>query len=145
MTELSQAVSEMKRVLERYNKFQECVLTDIVWTNQGTSLEIVFDYIWGEDGKIRSNVDQQAKVVLRFSLVQEFHMRAGLNQAMLAEPDRINWGINEIALVDIDEDETALAPYCGLSLPFYHAIILWETERRIDIVFSHLDVVCSAQ
>ncbi len=136
---LSNAI-QMIKTIEQYNKFAECLLLEINWTHYGTTAELVFNYVWTVDGKIRSNLGQEERVILKFKLVQEFHLKNALSDAILAQPERLNWGINEIALVEIEDNADFLKTYRGLSIPVHHAAIMWEDERRIDIVFGELEV-----
>jgi hypothetical protein len=132
--------TQMMKTLEQYNQLAECILLEMNWTHSGTTAELVFNYVWTDGGKIRPNLEQEEIVVVKFKLVQEFYIKNALNDAMLAQPERINWGLNEIAFVKIEENEAFLKNYRFLSIPFHHAVILWEDERRIDIVFGDLEV-----
>ena len=132
--------TQMVKTIEQYHQFAECILVEINWTNYGTTAELVFNYVWTDDGKIGSNLEQAEIVVLKFKRVQEFHLKNALNDDILAQPERINWGLNEIACVRIEDNADVLKSYRSLSIPFHHAAILWEDERRIDIVFGDLEV-----
>ena len=55
----------------------------------------------------------------------------------------MNWGMNEIALIRLEDDENMLAPYRDLPLEHHHVAVLWEDDRRIDIVFVHLEIGAS--
>ena len=137
-------VTQMIKILEQYHQLAECILLEINWTHYGTTAELAFNYVWTDEGKIRSHLEQEERLVLKFKWVQEFHIKNALNNAMLAQPERINWGLNEIAFVKIEENEAFLKNYRFLSIPFHHAAILWEDERRIDIVFGDLEVESQA-
>ena len=126
--------------LKAYRNFAECILLEINWKNYMTTVELVFNYVWDKLGKIRHDVDCIQRVTLSCNLVQEIHFKGGLNPSMCSEPTQINWGINEVALVRLQEQEDFLHPYHALPVPFHHLSVTWEFDRRIDIIFSNLDI-----
>ena len=129
----------IENILEEYNDFRECILQEVAWEDQGTTLELTFDYVERQDGEVLLDL-QRDSITMRLFLVQEFHVRNALNDAILREPYRINWGLSEVALVELKEDEKFLAYYENPVVPLHHLAILWETERRIDIVFSGIEM-----
>jgi hypothetical protein len=133
----SRNISEL---LEKYHNFDECVLVDIDWRDYGLTVDLAFNYIWQENGTIRANLDAEEIVILRFKLVQELHVIGALNEAKITQPEAVDWGINTVALVKMEEKEEFLNKYRNFSIPFHHVAVRWEYERRIDIVFSDLEV-----
>lgn len=131
----------ISRVLEEYNNLSECILLECNLKNYGMTVELVFNYIWEDNGTVRSNLKSQEILVLTFHIVQELHIRNVLSDIVCINQEEINWGINEIALVKIENDQNFLCPYQSLSIPFNHIVIFWEDERRIDIVFSALEII----
>lgn len=129
---------EIKELLESYHNLSECVIEQINWTDFGTTVEVVFDYIWTDDGRIRPDLEHPENVTLKFRLVQEFRMHNALNAAMCAHPEEMGWGLNEIAVARVNDD--VYDQYRFLPVPFNHVAFLWEDERRIDIIFSELEV-----
>lgn len=130
----------MKDLLARYHNFGECILLDVRWKQRGFSLELVFDYIWKGEDVVRDNLDVEERVVIRFSAVQEFHASHEWNDYILSEPEIINWGSAEVAQVRLEDSEPLLGKYRSRPMPFHHVSIRWESERRIDIVFSELEI-----
>lgn len=124
--------------LKRLKNLEECVLLEVVWHNYALDVDLVFDYIWDEKGNIRKDLDTPKRLVLSFYLVQEFHFQANLNDSMCLEPERINWGINEVALVKLNDTPDFLHRYTGLSIPIHHIEVVWEDERRISIIFNRM-------
>ena len=132
----------MENLLTKYNHFEDCILLDVRWKQWGYSLELVFNYIWNEKGVIRGNLDiAEERVVVRFSAVQEFLVRNQWNDSLLTEPDLMNWGSGEVSLIRLENSESLLEKYGSRPVPFYHAAILWESERRMDVVFSELEII----
>jgi len=135
-------LSFMKDLLAKYNNFEECILLDVRWKEWGYSMELVFDYIWKEKDVVRENLGiEEERIVIRFSAVQEFHARNEWNDTNLREPQEMGWGAGEVALIRLENSETFLEKYRSRPVPFYHVAILWESERRIDVVFSQLEVL----
>jgi hypothetical protein len=64
-----------------------------------------------------------------------------MNASMLAEPERMDWGISEVASIRLEEDSLFLSKYRHLAIPFHHLTCWWENDRRIDIVFSELEIM----
>ena len=136
-------MNRIQELLDKYQTLGECVILNINWLHYGTTIELVFDYVWDDDGKIRTDLEQEDRITLRFRLVQEFHLKNALNSSMVLEPQEMNWGINEIARIKLVENENMLRPYASLPKEFHHIAILWERgdQRRIDIVFSEFDII----
>lgn len=138
-----ETMENIKSLLESHRNLQECVLLDIRWLHFGTTIELIFDYVWDESGKIRADLNQKEPVIVRLKLVQELHLNNALNESMILEPYQINWGINEVAAVRLEENQNMLKPYNKLPKPFHHIAVLWErgNVRRIDVVFSEMEIM----
>jgi hypothetical protein len=130
----------MKDLLAKYYNLEECVLLDVRWKQWGFSLELVFDYIWKEKDVVRNNLDVEDRVVVRFSAVQEFHASYEWNHNILSEPKVLDWGSAEVARVCLENSESFLAKYHSRPMPFHHVAVRWESERRMDVVFSELEI-----
>lgn len=131
---------EIAAVLEDHHSFGECILEDVRWRDYGITLDLVFNYIWDNGDRVRDNLDQPLLKTVTFHGVREFHVRNELNEAMLLSPERINWGIGEIAVMRIADDPHFLARYGGLPVPTHHVVCQWESERRVDVVFTSMEV-----
>ena len=79
--------------------------------------------------------------MIRFHVVGEIHLKNGLNDSQLTHPHLMNWGMNEIALIEIQDDREIMRPYMNSPVELHHAAVLWESDRRIDIVFSELAII----
>lgn len=134
--ESSEAINDYLRTHE---EFGECILEDVVWRHFGTVVDFVFDYIWSDNGTVRTDLDQRKDLrTLTFSNVQELHVRNALGEDMCLHPEDLDWGLSEVSSVRLVNDEAVLTPYQTLPLPFHHLRCAWEgtDSRRIDIVFS---------
>lgn len=131
---------EIKEALSRYRFLQECVLTSINFSDQLTGVELSFNYIYGNDGALRSDVDRNQIVTLKLSLIQAFRMKGGLNANQLLNPEMINWGLNEVSIVKILDNSSLLKECINLNVKLHHLEILWETDRSIDIIFNSMKI-----
>ena len=127
---------EVETWLAKHQGFSECIIERLVLSDYGTTFEVVINYIWDGTGRLRSDLDESRRITLRFLLVQELRINNALTRQMLAAPENINWGLNEVALVMLVEkpDQIRSDP------SFIHVAFLWEGARRIDVVFAELDV-----
>ena len=147
--------SKMIELIYNHHQFQECVLTEIKWRNWGLGLDLVFNYIWPDcDGFFiderghkrvklvtpRSDLDTPLFKTLSCQLVQEFSVHNYLNDQVINHPDEVDWGFSEIALVDIPDDNAFLSKYRHHRIAFHHVRVLWEGDRRIDIVCKDLAI-----
>lgn len=132
---------EIQELLNQHHSFSECIIADFDWARFGTEVELTLRYIYDDDGHIYKSMDDWRTLVLRFLLVQELRISNGLTQTMCNRPEQLNWGFSEIALMKLVENSELAEPFRELSMPFHHMSILWETERRIDIVFSEIEII----
>ncbi len=138
-------LATMQEWLRDHNHFSECIIEEMRLNDYGTTLELLLNYIWANGRTLRSKLDEPELITLRFSLVQEIHIINALTPAMVAGPEQLNWGINEVALVEINADGLA-TQYNALPKPFYRCTFKWEgMQRRIDLVFWQLELVSRAR
>ncbi|MDP1857259.1 MAG: hypothetical protein Q8K82_01230 [Gemmatimonadaceae bacterium] len=126
--------------LARHGDFGECILEDIRWCHFGTVLEIDVDYIWEDDGTVRSEYAPKNLKTLVLRNVQELHVCNALNVYMTLHPEELNWGLSEVSSVRLLDEEHRLSKYQALPVPFHHLSFNWEDERRIDVIFSTVEV-----
>jgi hypothetical protein len=133
-----------KKDIEKYfhdhKDFSECIIEELVLKDYGTTLEVVFNYIWTDTGELRPNVNEPNDIILRFNLVQELQICNALTASMLRSPESINWGLNEVALLKVIDDQASRADETSCP-PLTHVAFLWEGDRRIDVVFVELEVL----
>lgn len=113
---------------------QECIIRSVVWSEPEMGLVIQLSYIWTDEGRICFEAGAQPRVLtLDFSLVDRLVMHNAINSAMLAHPERLDWGVSEIARVDVPE-VTGTGDFALMHF-------LWEGDRAIDVVFRELRVL----
>jgi hypothetical protein len=134
---------DIREFLRVHHGFGECVLTDVRWEHHGTVITLVLNYIWDEEGNVRGNLDEPDFVSLRLFNVQEFHLRNALSEYLSLHPAELGWAISEVADVQLVEESELLVPYEKLPIPLHHIRFIWEGDRRIDIIFSTMEVVKS--
>ena len=137
----------MEELLDRFSTFGECIIQQVQLGNFQTEIKVLVDYIWGEGGTIRPDLGKRPEIVaLWFRRVQEARFRNGLNDAMLVESVRLDWGMNEVAAIQVLDDPAVLGPYADAAIALRHAAILWEggpgnrLPRRIDIVYGDFEL-----
>jgi hypothetical protein len=138
---VSADLAEIRKILQRFNGFRECVIQELIWKEQQFALDVLLTYIWTDDGRVSYTVGARPKLAcIRFSLVQEIHFRNQLRDAMISHADKLNWGTSEIAKLEVDGDSESLLPYRNLARPFFHAQFVWEWGRMIEVVFGDISV-----
>jgi hypothetical protein len=118
-------ITELMADLARWRYLEECLLQDMRLIDFGSGLELIFNYIWGDDGNVREDaLDRVVPVTFTLSGVESLRLVGALTDAMRSDPDCIDWGLSEVARVVPFDSSVGL----GLS-------IRWEGRRRIDIEF----------
>jgi hypothetical protein len=115
----------IRSVLKAHGDFGECLLRELRLVDFGLSLEVIFDCVAGPK-------EQSGTVTLVLCVLHELHLIGAIPPGLLEDPSRVNWGLSEIALVQLAESD---------SDPRRHRLnILWESDRRIEAAFSVLEV-----
>jgi hypothetical protein len=148
--------AEIDRLLKEHYEFGECILEDVRWRHRGATLDLVFDYVWQGQaqfdsansrrinyGNIRADLNRAELKVVRFHVVQEFHIRNALNDLACENIYELGEGFSEVAALRLADDDQLVASYRSLAVPAHHVICWWEGNRRIDIVFSEMEVIDS--
>ena len=128
------------KTLKKYNFLQECILKDIVWKDYTTNLDLVFKNIWTDKGSLRVDLDQERLLVLKFKFVQEFHFTGGLQKDILHHSELVNWGLNEISFLKVEENSNLLKKY-NQQNELNHMNIIWEGKRKISLIFRTLNLM----
>lgn len=81
---------KIKEKLSILHYLQECVLLDMKWLHEGTTLEFTFHYIWDKHNKIKTASSVVENIILRFHAVQELHLRNALHASLLQNMNQIN-------------------------------------------------------
>lgn len=127
-------VPAARAALNKLHCLQECVIRNISWREPHFALSIILAYVWTDDDQICFTVNQPAReLVLTFDLVNRLTMLSALNASMWAEPERLNWGVSEIAAIELEKfDEAADG--------FAIARFLWEGARIIEVEYKDLAI-----
>ena len=125
---------EAQETLRWFRSFDQCLLHDVRWRRFGSEVDLVFNYIWGDDGECRELVLEQPRLVtVRCSGVFEIVLSNGLNQSMIEQPDQLTWGLTEVAIVRLesrrlyDRDAVRVA-------------VAWEWGRSLTIIASGVQI-----
>src|SRR5262245_28572058 len=103
----------LQAALERWRSFEECLLHDVRFVNFGFGVDVVFNYVWGEGGRVRNDVLENPHLVAFHLLgVESLRFQGGLTSGMRENFESINWGLAEISMVKSFEVSTGL----GLSV-----------------------------
>ena len=132
--------SEVENFLAKWHWFDECVIDALEFLNYATIVRVRFNYIYNTEGKIRDNLDQSFYVILLFQLVQSFRLSNSLNETMKEAPHLLNWGFNEVTTVEVIKESKEVDEYTSSRFPYTHVALPWNDGRRIEIIFSGLEV-----
>src|SRR5260370_8170590 len=117
--------ASVARVIGELNQLRECIIRRIAWDEPGMQLVVQLDYIWTDDGRITFTVGQVPKVLtLTFALVTLLLLKNPLTPPMLEHPDRLDWGISEIAQLDVIESSEL-----DVNDDFVAVRFVWEGRR----------------
>lgn len=124
-------IAELRDELAQWRSFEECILHDVRFVNFGYGVALTFNYVWGSDGAVRTDVLENPKLVtLELLGVESLEFVGALTSGMKASPNKVGWGLAEVArVIAADRPE-------GLRL-----VAEWESERRlaIDFLFVRVD------
>lgn len=132
--------AEMEELLEEHRSFEECLLQEVKTACFGTVVKLYFAYIWDDgdpDGGLVA--DEPRTVTLCLESVRELRFLTALPAGVLAEPERADWGLTEVALVRLEEASELLTAHRARSdAPLQHLVAEWEGDRRLDCIFERL-------
>jgi hypothetical protein len=107
----------MNAALREVDHLQESLLTALELTRHGYSAELRFAHL-----RRGRPVPETSQVTVVMEAVSALRLNGGLSEAMVQHPERINWGLSEVALV------SAYAAEPGVGL-----LVAWEDEREIRV------------
>jgi hypothetical protein len=128
--------ADMAAALAQLHHLQECIIRRIAWSEPAMQLTVELDYIWTDDGFICFTKREQARrLTLTFEHTSRVVIDNALSDAMIEHPEKLDWGISEIARLDLD------AAQDDVSSGFILARFRWEGARHIDVSFQKLNIV----
>ena len=126
-------LSVLRAQLHAYRDFDECVVLGLQWLDWGASLSVDLDFVWRDDGSVRSQEDPRRIVGIRFSGVSELNVVNDLMDAMVGEDASLGWGLGEIACLRVEQ---VVPPRSRLTIPSYKASFWREGYAWIEIIFT---------
>lgn len=124
---MSNAAQLLNEKLSRWNFLEECILWEYRSTRFGYGLDLSFNYVWDENGRIPDDILENPRLVV-FNLFGIFSLKfsSGNRPDADTDPGMINWGYGEVARVQAVESPAG----CGL-------FAIWEgRHRRLDVEFD---------
>lgn len=109
--------------LRRWRNLEECLLHEIRISPDLYEVVLKFNYVWGTDGLVRDRVlEEPVLLTLRLIGVEELGFVGALTDGMKQHPERIDWGLTEVAAVRARprDGQTELS-------------VEWESERRLVV------------
>lgn len=132
----------LRAQLHAYRDFDECVVLDVQWLDWGTSLKVDVDFVWRDDGSVRSQEDNRRIVSIRFVGVSEMRLVNDLADAMVGEDASPGWGLGEIACLRVEQ---AAPSRSRLTIPSYKASFWHEEYAWVEITFTRWEFSESMQ
>jgi hypothetical protein len=129
---------DVERSLARYRDFEDCLLEEVRWRYAGRVMELELGYIWG-DGPDCPVLDEPRHILVRLNDAIALRIESPLTPAMLAQPERLNWGIKGIAQLRLARQSELLPRPAGIE-DALQLVAVWEGHGRIDILFRGLSI-----
>lgn len=107
----------LSTALEAVDNLEESLLGGLTLTQHGYAVELRFEHL-----RLGKPVPDTAVVTVVMEAVHTLQLNGALSQAMIKNPDRINWGLSEVAKV------TAYSAAVGVGLR-----VSWENAREIRV------------
>lgn len=93
-----ETLKEINGWLPQVDNLWESLMDELSLTNFGYSARVVFTLVIDRHGRV---LEQPTQVKFDLEGVQELSLHGALTQRMLEHPERINWGLNEVARVRV--------------------------------------------
>ncbi|GAB2495412.1 hypothetical protein GCM10027063_38200 [Promicromonospora xylanilytica] len=120
-------VDEAANRLESMSGLEEAILTDLTTRNFGFSVDLLFLIPVGA----ASGTGHERRVRIELDGVHRLLLQGGLTEQMISSPESINWGLGEVALVRIGQEEEGRASI----------EVLWEGDRKIEAISQGIAIV----
>ncbi|MGH2905186.1 MAG: hypothetical protein ACRDKI_00270 [Solirubrobacterales bacterium] len=97
---------QLSAELERYKRFEECMLVEARMLHPGMDFELAIHYVWSEDQT--TVVEEPLRVSLICANTLEFRFRNEMTDQFIAEREQVSWGYTEISLLRAETDSLIL-------------------------------------
>lgn len=124
-------IDTIRALIRRWRGFESCLLHEVRVWNFLYNVDLVFNYVWSSGNDVRPDVlTSPFFVTLRLVGVEDLRYVGALTEGMRQHPERINWGLSEVANVEVvDRGELV-----GLS-------VIWESDRALEVTFVSFELV----
>jgi len=125
--------------LSKLNNLVNCVCLKANFLNFCTTLELIFEYEFPPHEHTALIEHNTGLLIARFINVQNVSYKTAVfDDFCLPELD---WELGLIKNIQLLSDSPELSQIGSLSLLFNHVCIEWKNKRRMDIIFSGLEIV----
>lgn len=139
----------MRAALAQNGFFEDAVLVAMEFDSLLVSVALVLNSPWrpgtgDQQPQRRHDLAVPLLVALVLEDVQLLKMKGGLSVAQLAAPDRLDWGLNQIALASLGEVSEAPSDIGDSGDGQLHQLSLqWErnSSREVTVVFRGFTLV----
>lgn len=122
--------SEIAAALARWRNLEECLLHEVRGVRGFYSAELDFNYVWDSNGSVRQRIlDEPVIVRVRLIGIEDFHLVGALTDGMRRSPDAIDWGLSEVAGVQV----SAHGPLLRLRVD-------WESKRSLTVTCTSIQI-----
>jgi hypothetical protein len=132
--------AEIQAILDRYRKFQECLLRGLRLGDNGLKLELEFEYIWEPaDADVWRVSAEPTTIWMSLQPVEQALIKLSVPAGVIESPEGADWGLTEVAIVRVEEPPR-LPGSVRTRRPRHKLVVAWERDQRIEAVFSQLQI-----
>ncbi|KQS00734.1 hypothetical protein ASG12_07685 [Williamsia sp. Leaf354] len=123
---------ELRDVLSSHGQLSESLMTGFCLVNNGFSALIEFEIIVDASGR---PITEERTLRIVLVGVAEIVMHGGLNDHIKANPGAVNWGLSEVALVEVSTEGADTVLLCqwegsrSLRIQCGSAVAAWSREE----------------
>ena len=120
-------LEEITGWLDGAGGLSESLLDELTLTRHGYSVHLALKVIIDRDGQV---LDKPLRVTFDLDGVHLLSLCGGLTPSMVDHPERINWGLSEVALVRV--------------VPHPRGVLfeaLWEDTRKVEVICAQVSMI----
>ncbi|GAB3700224.1 hypothetical protein [Mariniluteicoccus flavus] len=114
-----ETLEEINDWLPQVDNLWESLMDELSLTHFGYSVRVVFTLVIDRNGRV---LEEPFQVTFDLEGVQDLSLHGALTPRMLEHPERINWGLSEVARVRVTPSDDGVC-----------FEVLWEGERRVEV------------